>query len=66
MGLQWFHLHNPKGYSKTNTQIPYQCVFPSGTIPQSHTIISSSCEEVEAIASETETVRSAIMSCVHW
>lgn len=44
----------------------YQCVFPCGTIPQSHAVIRSGGEEEEAVGSEAESVHSAIVSRVHW
>lgn len=43
----------------------HQSVFPSGTIPQSHTIIRSSSEEVKSITSEAQSIHSAVVSRVH-
>lgn len=45
---------------------PYQCVLPGGAIPQPHTVVGSSSEEVQAITSEAQAVHSAIMGCVYW
>lgn len=60
------NLHNPKSFATHKATPLYQCVFPSGAIPQSHAVIRSSGEEEEAVCSEAESVHSAIVSRVHW
>lgn len=60
-------LHNPKClWTHTRQHTLYQCVFPSGAIPQPHTVVCSSGEEEEAVSSKAEAVHSAIMSRVNW
>lgn len=61
------NLHNPKRLAThTRQHALYQCVFPRGAVPQSHAVIRSGGEEEEAVGSEAESVRSAIVSRVHW
>lgn len=60
-------LHNPKClWTHTRQHTLYQCVFPSGAIPQPHAVVCSSGEEEEAVSSKAKAVHSAIMSCVNW
>lgn len=52
-------------HSFAYSSAPYQCVVACGTVPQAHTVICASGQEIKAIISEAQAVHTSIMGRVH-